>query len=254
MMKVFKMFILFAIIPLQFIECSRDVEEENNEGCYIDIDTLDFSFEIDYGNPGKYLIPCEQSDLDDSYLEEIRNSIGEPGNTIVDVLNVCLWVNQHFNFENAGGAMIGKNTVNELFELRTFYGCHSIALIISSILREFGFPAIMIETADIKWAYDYNTGTVEQFSGHVMSEIFVENNWILLDNNCTYVKEYDYLNPYISEMNYPAKGYFVFAKGIDIWDYTNKEETFTHKNLIFFAENVYCFEEKFNTVDYNWSD
>ena len=45
-----------------------------------------------------------------------------------------------------------------------------------------------------------------------MSEIFVEKKWILLDNNCTYVEEYDPLNPFISAMNSPQDDYFVYAK------------------------------------------
>ncbi len=150
--------------------------------------------------------------------------------------------------------MIGKNTVDELYEIKTFYGCHSLSLIISSVLREFGFPAVMIETANIQWGYDYNAGNVQYFKGHVMSEIFVENKWILLDNNCTYVEEYDPLNPFISAMNSPQDDYFVYAKGIDIWDYSGRDDSFTHDNMVFFSENIYCFEEMFNTVNYNWSN
>ena len=150
--------------------------------------------------------------------------------------------------------MIGKNTVDELFEIKTFYGCHSLALIISSVLREFGFPAIMIETADVQWGYKYNTGTVQYFSGHVMSEIYVENKWILLDNNCTYVEEYDTMNSFIPKSNNQPDAYFVFAKGVDIWDYSGKDDSFTYNKLIFFSENIFCFEEMFNTINYNWSN
>ena len=149
--------------------------------------------------------------------------------------------------------MAGSNTVDELYEIKTFYGCHSLALIISSVLREFGFPAIMIETADIQWGYDYHAGTVQHFSGHVMSEVFVGDRWILLDNNCTYVEEYDFKNPFIPIMHHPTNAYFVFAKGVDIWDYSAKNDSFTQDKLVFFAENIYCFEEMFNTVSYNWS-
>jgi len=150
--------------------------------------------------------------------------------------------------------MIGKNTVDELYEIKTYYGCHSLALIISSILREFGFPAIMIETADVQWGYSHNAGTVEHFAGHVMSEIYAENKWFLLDNNGTFVEEYDHTNPYIPLSNYSTDAYFVFAKGIDTWDYSTKDDSFTHDKLIFFSENIYCFEEMFNTVSYNWSN
>ena len=150
--------------------------------------------------------------------------------------------------------MAGKNTVDELYKIKTFYGCHSQALIISSILREFGFPAIMIETADVQWGYDYNAGIVQYFAGHVMSEIYVENKWILLDNNGSYVEDYNPMIPYIHVVNHPTNAYFVFAKGVDIWDYSAKDDSFTDNKLVFFSENIYCFEEMFNTVSYNWSN
>ena len=214
---------------------------------------MDFTFGINYSDPDRYLIPGEESDLSDTYLEEIRNALGNPENTLEDILQVCHWINQHFDFENAGGAMMGKNTVDELWDIKTFYGCHSLALIISSVLREFGFPSIMIETADVQWGYNYHHGSTENFAGHVMSEVYVNGKWILLDNNGTYVAAYDPLNPFISKMYRPTAGYFVFAKGVDIWDYSGKEEDFTHKNMLFFSDNIYCFEDLFFTVSYDWA-
>ncbi len=219
-MKTYTILIILIAIPLLLGSCSEDNVTDTLEECEIDIDTIDFTYGIDYANPDKYLIPGEESDLKDTYLEEIRNKVGTPGDSIDDILLVC----------------------------------HSLSLIISSVLREFDFPAVMIETANIQWGYDYNAGNVQYFKGHVMSEIFVENKWILLDNNCTYVEEYDPLNPFIFAMNSPQDDYFVYAKGIDIWDYSGRDDSFTHDNMVYFSKNIYCFEEMFNTVNYNWSN
>ena len=113
----------------------------------------------------------------------------------------------------------------------------------------------MVETSGVQWGYDYVAENVESFSGHVMTEIYVENKWILLDNNCSYVEEYDPLNPFIPLTNLMEKiGYFVFAKGIDIWDYRGHSDTFTKDNMLFFSENIYCFEDMFYTVDYDWNN
>jgi hypothetical protein len=227
--------------------------EKETKECLINIDTIDFTFGIEYMHPEHYLVQGEQSEIDSLHLDEIRSSLGDPVESIAYVLEVCQWINQHFTFINAGGAMIGQVTVNELFESREFYGCHSLALIISSVLRGFGFPAILIETADVQWGYDYHAGRVDYFIGHVMSEIFVEDTWILLDNNGTWAYDYDPLNPFIPRINYPPDAWFVFAKGIDTWDYSQKEASFTHENLMLFAENIYCFEDLFHTVHYTWS-
>lgn len=252
--NIHSIYIILISILLLSISCSKDELTKILEECKIDINAIDFTFGIDYGNPEKYLIPGEQSDLNDTYLEEIRNEVGAPSVSIDFILQVCHWINQNFTFENAGGTMIGKNTVDELYEMKTFYGCHSLSLLISSVIREFGFPAVMIETANVNWGYAYHAGNVQYFSGHVMSEIYVENKWILLDNNCTYVEEYDPLNPFISAMYSWQDDYFVYAKGIDTWDYSERDESFTHDSMIFFAENIICFEDMFNTVDYQWSN
>lgn len=250
--------ILFCSICLfPVTQCHKEKEEKavvKDKECHINIDTLDFTFGITYDDAGKYLVPGEQSSLRGSYLEEVKSAIGVPSKSISGMLTVCDWVHQNFSFQNAGGGMIGKVSVDELFEVRTIYGCHSEALIISSLLRELGFPAIMIETADVQWAYNYLSGYVHNFSGHVMSEIFIDDRWILLDNNGWYIAEYDPLNPYIPMRDEPANAYFVFAKGTDTWDYSKKDPDFTHDQLLFFSDNIYCFEEMFNTIEYIWTN
>ena len=108
---------------------------------------------------------------------------------------------------------------------------------------------ILIEIDSIQ----YNAGQIQHFEGHVMSEIYIDNKWILLDNNCTYIEEYDPTNPFISTFVQSEGGYFAFGKGIDIWDYTKKDDEFTWKQMVFLSDNVYCFDEMFNTVTYDWS-
>lgn len=250
-MKAEHITVLLTFLSLLLYSCSRENEPEIDRECHIDISGYDFTCGIDHGDTARYLLPGEQSDLDEIYLEEIIRAVGEPENSIEYILKVCTWINQNFTFEDAGGGMIGIPTVDELFETRTFYGCHSAALLCSGILRELGFPAVMIETFDVGWAFDYHDGRTERFAGHVMSEIRVEGKWILLDNDGTYVEEYDSDDPFIST-RFPSKGLFVFAKGVDTWDYSGKDENFTYDKLIFFSDNIYCFEEMFNTSDYEW--
>ena len=118
------------------------------------------------------------------------------------------------------------------------------------------FPAVMIETASITWAYEYNDGAAQGFAGHVMTEVFVSDKWILLDNNGTYVEVYDFTNPFISMDNdffYYNDGLFTYAKGVHIWDYGVRDESDTHDKMINFAENIACFKDEFNSADYYWS-
>lgn len=252
-MKIFRKIISLFIIS-QLLICCDLGDLFDTYDCNVDIDTLDFTFGIDYSHPEVYLIPGEESSLSAENFEAVTTAVGNSVDDINDVLQVCHWINQNFTFENAGGNMAGVNTVDELFQIRTFYGCHSLALIISSVLRKYGVPAVMIETADIQWAYDYRDGAVDYFKGHVMSEIYLNDKWILLDNNCTYVDEYEYDNPYISVQNPAEKGLFVFAKGVDIWDYRNGNDNFTYDMMIDFSSNLTCYDELFNTVNYTWKN
>jgi hypothetical protein len=249
----YKISVGFVFLVLFIITCNKDKNEDPFE-CNFNIDTLDFTFGIDYDNPENYLIPGEQSDLSEEYSELLSNDIDTPVTDIEGVLQVCHWINRNFTFEDAGGNMAGVNSVDELFEIKTFYGCHSLALLISSVLREYGIPAVMIETADIQWAYDYKEGSVDYFRGHVMSEVYINNTWILLDNNCTYVSDYDPGNPYIPVMNPNEKGLFVFAKGVDIWDYRGNNSSFTHDKMTDFSNNIYCYEDLFYTTNYKWNE
>ncbi|MCU4176210.1 hypothetical protein [Carboxylicivirga sp. N1Y90] len=229
-----------------------EFELEFEAECELDMESVDFSFGIDYEHPEKYLEPGEQSDLKAIYVDEVRAAIGTYLNDINGVLKVCHWVNQNFTFENAGGSMVGKENVNELYEGKTLYGCHTSALMISSLLRKLRFPALLVETADVDWAYRYINGETKAFAGHVMSEVFVGGKWILLDNNCSYVDDYDYLNPYISTQDPNESGLFVFTKGVDSWAYGLNDISFSHAHLISFVEHISCYEELFYTVNYNW--
>jgi hypothetical protein len=88
-MKAVRIPILLTIIQLLLVACSTDDVPEIDKECKIDITTIDFSFGIDYNDLGKYLVPGEESDLNDSYLEEIRDAVGTPEDRIEDILLVC---------------------------------------------------------------------------------------------------------------------------------------------------------------------
>lgn len=248
--------LILVMLVAATISCNiNNNSTKDDYPCNLNMENYDFSYGIEYEKPEKYLLPGEQSDLNDKYFEEIKTIIGTPEKNITSILTICHWFNQNFIFSNAGGSMIGKKTVNELYKDKTFYGCHSAALVISSVLREFGFPTIMIETASIAWAYDYNYNTNQAFVGHVMTEVYVEDRWILLDNNCTYVEDYNSMNSFIPTASQESsQGLFTYAKGIDIWNYGVKDESDTHGMMINFANNIGCFEEHFNTENYSWTN
>jgi hypothetical protein len=240
------------LIVLLF-SCIKDEDHPiDYEKCNINMVNYDFTSGIDYNNPEKYLIPGEQSEMDEKWRLEVTSQIGEVPGTILGVQKVWNWINQ--NFVKFNGSDIGGNTLNQLYEGRTIYDSHSAALIISGTLRKLGFPTVIIEAASIEWAYNFRNGDKSNFEVHAMTEVFVNEKWILLDDNGTFVMDYDPENPFISPFNpnlYPD-GLFVYEKGVDTWDYGVKSENDAEQKIKWFSSNIICFEEYFDTTDYDW--
>lgn len=246
---------LFVSVSLLFLSCEfHGIEDQEDQpaSCSLNMDSLDFSFGIQYDQPELYLQQGEQSNISDSLFALVLDEIGLLTDTLSSIQTVATWMNTTFTTEIAGGSMIGVPTVNDLVSTRVFYGCHSGALILSSVLRSYGFPAVMIESAGVQWAFDYSEGLTQSFGGHVMSEIYVQGEWILLDNNGSLVKDYDPLDPFISMQNWNPDDYFVYAKGLDTWDYSGQVDNFTQSRMVEFTENLVCYEDMFFTNNYTW--
>ena len=251
-MPIRKYLLMLCILSL-FIRCQEDPGPY--EHCNLDIENYDFTYGIDYSSPPKYLEPGEQSYLSPLYASIIHSDLGVVENNITGLLQVSDWINDYFTYEITGGSMIGT-PVNYLFETKKLYGCHSAALALTAALRIKGFPAIIVETASIAWAEEKIADDVDYYSGHVMTEVFVEGQWILVDNDGTHVLDYDEINPFISSQNSghsgEEKGLFVIAKGKDSWDYNVYSEYETHKLMEGFAWETWCFKDWFDSVNYTW--
>ena len=248
--KIISLFLL----TLLFSCVKNDEPKIDYSICNLDMESFDSGYGIDYDTPEKYLLAGDQSEISQGLFQEIKDSIGSVPKNLTGVLKVCHWVNR--NFTKVSGNDIGNKTAQQLYAVKTIYDAHSAALIISATLRKFGFPAVLIEAGSVQWAYDYRLGDRSRYTVHVMTEVFVSDKWILLDNNCTFVTDYDPLNPYISVMNknlYP-KGLFVYAKGRDSWEYDVRRPRDTEEKVIEFANNIICYEEMFYTVDYIWKN
>ena len=176
-----------------------------------------YKSEIDYGNPDLYLASGSQSKLNERYFNEINEQIVIEGNDVKGVGTIFGWKQSYFDTYSAGGRFIGKITVNQIMEKKALSGCHDHGLVLVSILRKYGFPAIMVDAAGIQWALDYSGGKREGFSGHVFAEVYVKDRWILIDSTSgRYIENYDPDNPVIPITNsVEGKGYFALFKGLD---------------------------------------
>lgn len=175
---------------------------------------------IDYNNPNKYTVAGKQSGINDTLFTEIDNQLNIKTNDFTDIEKVFNWKNQNFKNISDGGRSVGKITVNNILTKKELAGCHDHALLTASILRRYGFPAIMVDTTGIQWAYDYPDKTT-MFIGHVFVEIYLKDKWILFDpTSGKYILNYDFNNRVIP-ITTPdeSKGYYAMLKGLDPDDY-----------------------------------
>ena len=122
-----------------------------------------------------------------------------------------------FRTEPNGGATIGRTDVNDLLRTSVMTGCQDWALVFSTVLRLYGYPAIMADTAGIQWAIDFHAGKRTDMAGNVFVEAHVDGRWIAI--NCStggYAANYDPSQPVLPFLDSgDAKGFFVVAKGVD---------------------------------------
>ena len=210
-------------------------------GLYVWKDGMD---SIDYSSHELYLMSGSQSDLNEQYLNEINREVRIGNKDMVAIKTIFNWKQKYFRPYNAGGALIGKVTVNQAMEERSLSGCHDHGLVLVSVLRKYGFPAIMVDTADIQWAFDYCEGKVEYFAGHIFAEVYVKDKWILIDSTSgMYIENYDPSNPVINiAHSVEAKGHFALLKGLDPEGYGINSERQLHEHLKEFARKVKSIE------------
>jgi transglutaminase-like putative cysteine protease len=176
-----------------------------------------FPITIDYANPAAYLQQGTQSTLSAESQSTLAAELGYLPDGLPGVAAVHRWMQETFHPVPSFGQDIGKTDVNSLLESRALTGCHDWALMMTSVLRHTGTPAIMVDTAAIQWAFDFHAGRTMAYVGHVFSEVYIGGTWIAVD--CTsgfYTEDYDPLHP-VMPFRYSGQslGFYVLYKGVD---------------------------------------
>ena len=182
------------------------------------------AFGIDYANPTHYLVQGKQTEITyPGVLDPLRGY----AEGIDHLALIYRWLQTEFTNYSAHGATIGTVTADQLLESRQLGGCHDYGLLFAGVVRELGYPAVMIDSYSIAWIGEYQNGTAENHVGHVFIEVFQSDEWILVDpTNGWYVDEgYDPSNPIIplkgpiAGSSAESYGFYVDLKGLDLWSY-----------------------------------
>ena len=177
-------------------------------------------YEIDYDDPEKYVVTGTQTTITNAEFANLVQYFQFKTIDYAALKVIYDWKNSFFQNVNAGGAYVGKNTINDLLHNKELTGCHDHGLVLVSLLRKFNIPAIMVDATGIGWALLYPE-QVSYFSGHVLVELYLGNKWMLFDSvNGIYISDYDPMNPIITITNsMENKGYYAMFKGLDPAEY-----------------------------------
>lgn len=194
------------------------------------------AFGVNYAHPERYLQQGEQSQISDpSCLSQLRT--GET--SLTHLARIYRWLNDEFTSYPAGGRTIGVVNVDQLLAERRLGGCHDYGLVYTAVVRELGYPAVMLHANSIAWMESFQAGGGELHVGHIFVEIYLEDRWILVDpTNGWYADEgYDPTNPVIPLKGRVAGskdeyyGFYVESKGLDIWDFGVHSKEDTHQAM-----------------------
>jgi len=172
----------------------------------------------DYANPGLYLAQGPQSALSSATVSGLKEELALPAGAgyIRTLSSLYFWLTDGFEGAPDNGTSVGKTKAEGLIKARRLGGCHDYALVYSSVLRALGYPALMTDTASIRWARDYKSAE-DPFLGHVFVEVYAGGKWRLVDAvTGRLILDYDPLNQVIPlSLDREPKGYYAMFKGTD---------------------------------------
>jgi hypothetical protein len=180
------------------------------------------AFGIDYTQPEQYLGQGEQSTISDPTIVDPLRAEEQSLDHLGDIYR---WLKNEFTAYAAGGKTIGVVTVDDLLADRRLGGCHDHGLVYAAVVRELGYPAIMVRTDSIVWVEQFQAGEKGPHVGHVFVEVYLKGKWVLVDStNGWYLKDgYDPADPVIplkgriAGSSNEIYGFYVERKGIDTW-------------------------------------
>lgn len=192
-------------------------------------------FGIDYAHPEAYLTQTEQSRISDP---KVLDSLRGMKKGLAQLRAAYRWEMSRVEYNPDRTRRISVVNVDNLLACGLVSGCTEFALVYSAIVRELGYPAVIVHTADLDGIRQCQRGEKGPFAGHAFVEVFVDDHWILVDSTTGgYVYAgYDTANPAIAEPGHPNR--YVLGKFVDIGPYGQAGRYETSPRMIFVANRL----------------
>lgn len=182
--------------------------------------------EVRYESPPSYLVQGYLTRLSPRNKARVEKNlppalIEEKGWDLVYALYQFMKDERNFKSYAAGGVLIAKRTVDEIFEDGTLSGCHDWGIVLASMLRTFGIPAVYVDAVSVPWAVKRVSGRSNLvFEGHIFIEAWMEGRWVLLNSIAPEViLDYDRQDGLIDFPVAASDRFYIMFKGLDPIDF-----------------------------------
>ena len=201
--KVLIFFCLF--LPWLISGCSPFIDIKSS------IDFPDFQDSSITKDISRWLEGGAQSKITDSIKEVAVKISGRNRRERLYKSMDYIWKN--FSYDIWLNSLAFTQTAENLFESKKLGGCSDFALVQITLFRAVGIPSRMIITANVDWMVNSRSNILAMSEGHSFIEVFLEDNWHLVDT--TYRWLFSGYN--LNNKSYPHGEYFC-KRGIDFWD------------------------------------
>ncbi len=204
-------------------------------------------------NPSlKEICNIDRTNLNDFLINSMQNNVGLAMMEFADMVGEIKSLD---DIERLHNIFLNEFTLDEvdkfsrvtedIIKSKIWSGCNDAGLVLGTVLRLKGVPAIFVSSAHIDWIKDLQeeNDKAKMVRGHIFLEIYLNDRWYLFDSaNGKIYDNYDYNN-----LSLPG-GYYVFRKGLNNYNFgaysvkeNNKimQETFKNFDLSNYNEPNY---------------
>ena len=223
-MKFIIIILIFLISSCTTVNIERDVN-------YIERDIKEFNITPQVGlNSGS------RTNISNKNKVDILKTIKFEEDKKKLIKNIWLYIRGRYRKgEITNGAYV--RDINEIIESKEIKHCGESGAMLVGLFRLYGIPCIYIQGLNIRGANDLN---LNHWSGHVFIEIFINNEYYLIDSTRGIAfKNYDLSNRIIPIKieNFADNGFVEMFRCFDVGSLINSQESYS--NYISETRNYY---------------
>ncbi|TWU38630.1 transglutaminase domain-containing protein [Novipirellula artificiosorum] len=133
---------------------------------------------IDYSNPDAYTAISDTLGSAHAIAEQASALKGNDSRATIK--NVLEWMDANLSYD--GTKAYEWRNYDTVVEQGCYGGCADQAIVCGVLLQAAGVPTVWVKTMDVPWIWDLKKGrSFKSWSGHVFLEVYLDNQWVLLD-------------------------------------------------------------------------